>query len=92
LSVGWLFQWIHCRKNIENNIDNNIDNDTDNNGDKANSINLNTSTNASATKSKSSKSEEQSVYIVYCTKSSKVEDLMGKPRVSNNKNEDLIQW
>ena len=39
-----------------------------------------------------SKSEDQMVYIVYCTKSSKVEDLMGKPRVSNNKNEDLIQW
>ena len=39
-----------------------------------------------------SKNEEEMVYIVYCTKSSKVEDLMGKPRVSNNKNEDLIQW
>ena len=37
-------------------------------------------------------SDKQQTYIVYCTKSSKVEDLMGKPRVSNNKNEDLIQW
>lgn len=32
------------------------------------------------------------VYIVYWTESSKVEDLIGKPSVSNNKNKDLIQW
>jgi len=54
------------------------------------SSNLNTSTNISE-KSKKPKIEE-TVYIVYCTKSSKVEDLMGKLKVSNNKNEDLIQW
>jgi len=54
------------------------------------SSNLNTSTNISE-KSKKPKIEE-TMYIVYCTKSSKVEDLMGKPKVSNNKNEDLIQW
>ena len=35
---------------------------------------------------------EETMYIVYCTKSSKVEDLMGKPKVSSDKNEDLIQW
>ena len=38
---------------------------------------------------KKNKLEEQLAYIVYCTKSSKVEDLMEKPRVSNNKNEEL---
>ena len=36
--------------------------------------------------------EDESLYIVYCTKSTKVEDLMGKSKVSNNKEEDLIQW
>lgn len=30
--------------------------------------------------------------LVYCTKSSKVEDLIGKPKVTNNKDEDLVQW
>ena len=81
-----------AEKSIDRNFDNNIDSNVYNNDGKANSINLNNSTNLSVSKSKSSKNEEQSVYIVYCTKSSKVEDLMGKPRVSNNKNEDLIQW
>ena len=76
----------------ERNIDNNVDESFDNKNDKDVSINLNSSTNFSAKKSRILKNEEQSVYIVYCTKSSKVEDLMGKPRVSNNKNEDLIQW
>ena len=37
------------------------------------------------------KNENQSVYIAYYTKSSKVEDLMGYPRVSNNKTENLIR-
>ena len=64
----------------EKNIDNNEDYDKNNN-------NLNTSISLN----KKNKIEE-SIYIVYCTKSSKVEDLMGKPKVSNNKNEDLIQW
>ena len=41
---------------------------------------------------KTNKNEKQSLYIVYYTKNSKVEDLMGKPRVSNNKDEDLFQW
>lgn len=63
--------------------------DTSEDYDKGSS-NLNTSANISE-KSKKPKIEE-TVYIVYCTKSSKVEDLMGKPKVSNNKNEDLIQW
>ena len=59
--------------------------------DKASSNNMNTSTNISV-KSKNNKNDDTTEYIVYCTKSSKVEDLMGKPKVSNNKNEDLIQW
>ena len=58
--------------------------DTQNNEDIANSSNLNTSTNISF-KTNSNKNDEQALYIVYCTKSSKVEDLMGKPKVSNNK-------
>lgn len=36
--------------------------------------------------------KQENVYIVYCTKSSKVEDLIGKQRISNNKSEDLIKW
>ena len=52
--------------------------------------NMNISLNMSE-KSKKEKIEE-TMYIVYCTKSSKVEDLMGKPKVSSDKNEDLIQW
>jgi MoxR-like ATPase len=69
----------------EKNIDNNED------YDKASSNNINTSTNISV-KTKINKNDDTTEYIVYCTKSSKVEDLMGKPKVSNNKNEDLIQW
>ena len=69
----------------EKNIDNNED------YEKASSNNMNTSTNISV-KSKINKNDNATEYIVYCTKSSKVEDLMGKPKVSNNKNEDLIQW
>ena len=65
----------------------------DNIGDFCNfSLNLNLNKNNSFNNNKLIKNEEQSVYIVYCTKSSKVEDLIGKLRVSNNKNEDLIQW
>ena len=68
-----------------------LENIEENENDKASSKFTNTSTNISMI-NKKNKTEEQLVYIVYCTKSSKVEDLMGKPRVSNNKNEDLIQW
>ena len=72
-------------------IEKNNDNYFDSNEEKVNSDVLNVSGGISE-KNKSNKNEKQLVYIVYCTKSSKVEDLMGKPRVSNNKNEDLIQW
>ena len=36
--------------------------------------------------------DEESLYIVYCIKSSKVEDFMRKTKISKNKDEDLIQW
>ena len=54
---------------------------------------INISINESLRKKKKKKLfEEESLYIVYCTKSSKVEDLIGRPKVSNNKEEDLLQW
>ena len=56
----------------------------------ASSSNLNTSTNVSL-KANYNNNNEKSLYIVYCTKSGKVEVLMGKLKVSNNKG-DLIQW
>ena len=56
-----------------------------------NEVISNSSNNNLSKINKTNKNEEQSLYIVYCTKSSKVEDLMGKPKVSNNKNEDLFQ-
>ena len=59
---------------------------------KTNINNDNSEINNYDVNNKTIKDEKKTVYIVYCTKSSKVEDLMGKPRVSNNKNEDLIQW
>ena len=43
-------------------------------------------------RSKNNKYDEPPLYIIYCTKNSKVEDLIGKQKVSNNKDEDLIQW
>jgi hypothetical protein len=90
--LGDYFNEYIAEKNLDNNIDYNIENNKINNDGKVSSNNLNTSSNASAGKKRNNKNEEQSLYIVYCTKSSKVEDLMGKPRVSNDKNEDIIQW
>ena len=54
-------------------------------------LNLNFNTMNSSSNNILLKDEEQLLYIVYCTKNCKVEDLIGKPRVLDDKNK-LIHY